>query len=186
MKNFTQESELIARLQKLEKSQARYRAAFLATAALAAALCLTGARRKTEDVLQAKSFQVVNDDSKVLAEFSSKNGFGQLVTYRADGSPVVSLTHSDDNCGRIEVQNAEGKTSVSLATSTTGSGNILVNSKSGAPAVQIGTSAAKNGGIWIFNADGNIVATITALSATSDGLAEIFDASGKKSLGHLP
>jgi len=180
-----QESDLVLRLRKVERSQARYRAAFLATAALAAVLCTTGARRQAETLIQAKSFEVVNDDSKVLARFSSVNGKGDLRLFRADGNPLVSLYSSKDDSGRVEVYNADGKSIVTLSTSTTGAGSIVINSSSGTRTIQIGSTPQNQGGIWIYNAEGNRIAVMTAASGTSDGLAETYDAAGTKT-GHLP
>ena len=185
MKNSNQESNLVLRLRKVERSQARYRAAFLVTAALAAVLCTTGARRQTETVIQAKSFEVVNDDAKVLARFSSVNGKGDFRTYRADGNPLVSMISSKDDSGRVEVYNADGKSIITLSTSTTGAGSLVVNTSSGTRSIQIGSTPEKNGGIWIYNAEGNRIAVITTATGTSDGLAETYDAAGKKT-GHLP
>jgi hypothetical protein len=185
MNNSIQDSELIPRLRKLERSQARYRIAFLVTAAIAAVLCTTGARRRADDTLQAKSFEIVNDDAKVLARFSSVNGKGDLHLFRADGGPLVSLFSSTDDSGRLEIYNAEGKPVVVCSTSTTGAGSVLVNSSSGDRAIQIGTTPSNNGGIWIYNADGKQVADITTQSGTSNGMAETFDASGTRT-GHLP
>ncbi|MFI5385322.1 MAG: hypothetical protein ACHQ50_04290 [Fimbriimonadales bacterium] len=185
MKNSEHESDLILRLRKLERSQVRYRAAFLVTAALAAVLCIMGAGRQTSDSLQSKSFEVVNDDAKVLARFSSVNGKGEFRSFRADGNPLVSLYSSSDDSGRVEVYNASGKPVITLSTATTGAGSLVVNTSSGERAVQIGSTAANHGGLWIFNADGKTIAVITAAAGTSDGMAETYDAAGTRT-GHLP
>jgi hypothetical protein len=185
MKNLNQEPDLVARLRRLERSQARYRAAFLITAAVAAVLCTTGARRQAETLVQAKSFEVVNDDSKVLAKFSSISGKGDFRTYRADGSQLVSVSSSSDDSGRIDVYNADGKPIITLSTSTTGAGSLVVNNSAGARSIQIGSTPDKNGGIWIYNAEGSRIATITAASGTSNGMAETYDAAGTRT-GHLP
>ena len=131
MNNLNQESDLILRLRKLERSQARYRVAFLLTAAVAAVLCTVGAGRQTADDIQAKTFEVVNDESKVLARFTSVNGKGEFRTFRADGNPLVSMYSSSDDSGRIETYNADGKAAIVLSTSTTGSGSLLINTSSG-------------------------------------------------------
>ena len=185
MKNSIQESDLIDRLRKLERSQARYRAAFLATAAFAAILCTTGARRQVQDLLQAKSFEVVNDDGKVLARFSSIRGKGDFRTFRADGNPLVSMISSNDDSGRVELYNADGKPIITLSTSTTGAGSMVVNNSAGARAVVMGSTPANDGGIWVYNAEGNRIAVITTANGTSDGLAETYDAAGTRT-GHLP
>jgi hypothetical protein len=185
MQDFKQDSDLITRLRKLERSQSRYRAAFLCTAALAAVLCITGAKRKADDLIQAKTFEVVNDGGKVLARLSSLNGSGVLTTFRPDGNSLVTIGSSTDNSGRIDVYNATGKATVTLSATTVGSGNVAVNGPTGDPAVTLGTTTAKNGGVWIYNNQGKIVGQITAQADTGDGVAEIFDSKGAK-IGHLP
>jgi len=185
MKPEQTQSELIARLRKVEKSQFRYRAAFLATAVFAAAVCLMGAKRQTEDVVQAKSFEVVNDDSKVLARFSSAAGKGEIRMFRADGSPLVNVSSSTDNTGRVELFNANGKSMITLSSSTSGAGSILLNNSLGEPSVQMASNTHGHGGLWVYNAEGKRIAVITTSGATSDGIAETYDSAGART-GHLP
>ncbi|MHB8635720.1 MAG: hypothetical protein ACYC96_04530 [Fimbriimonadaceae bacterium] len=185
MNQLMQESAVVARLKALERSQARYRIAFLVTAAIAAVLCTTGARRQVEAVSQAKSFEVVNDDTKVLARFSSVNGKGELRTFRADGTPLLNLVSSTDDSGRVEIFNSEGKPIITLSSSTTGAGNVIVNTSSGSQAVFIGTTPSNDGGMWVYNAAGGRIATISTAAGTSNGLAETYDANGTRT-GHLP
>ncbi len=183
--SFIHDSEMLPRLRKLERSQNRYKAAFIVTAAIAVFLCTIGARKHADDTLQAKSFEIVNDDGKVLARFSSVNGKGEFRSYRADGNPLVSLYSSTDNSGRVELYNADGRSVITLSTATSGSGIISVNTGSGERSIVLGSTPSNNGGVWIYNADGKRIATISTASGTSDGLAETYDASGTRT-GHLP
>jgi|GEM_PF-2950902 len=185
MNNSQQEIDLVQRLRKMERLQARYRGAFVLTAALAGVLCIVGAGRQTQDSVQAKTFEVVNDDAKVLARFTSIDGKGEFNTFRADGNPLVSVYSSSDNSGRVEVYNAAGKPVITLSTSTTGAGSLVVDNSTGDRSVQVGTSSAGHGGLWIYNADGKMIAVITTATGTSDGMAETYDAAGKRT-GHLP
>jgi hypothetical protein len=185
MNNFNEESDLLIRLRKLEKSQARYRAAFLSTAAIAVVVCTMGAKRQAETLVQTKSLEIVNDDAKVLARFSSVNGKGDFRTFRADGKPLVSMFSSVDDSGRIELNNADGKPTIVLSSTTTGAGIITVNKDNGERSVVIGSSPEKNGGVWIYNQGGNRIAAITAGSGTFDGVAETYSATGTRT-GHLP
>lgn len=185
MNTLFQESDLILRLRKLEKSQARYRFAFLFTATLAAGLCMIGAKRHTDDLIQAKSFEVVNDDAKVLARFTSVAGKGEMRMYRTDGSPLVNVSSSTDNSGRVDLFNANGKPMISLSSTATGSGSISLNNSLGGLSVQVASNVHDHGGVWVFNAEGKQIAAITTSGTTANGIAEIYDASGTKT-GHLP
>ena len=180
-----QESDLIIRLRKLEKSQARYRFAFLFTAALAAAFCMIGAKRHTDDLIQAKSFEVVNDDAKVLARFTSAAGKGEMRMYRTDGSPLANVSSSTDSSGRVDLFNANGKPMISLSSTSTGAGSITLKNSLGALSVQVASNTQDHGGLWVFNADGKQIAVITTSGTTANGIAETYDAAGTKS-GHLP
>src|SRR5579862_381376 len=186
MNQVNEQPELILRLRKLEKSQARYRVAFLSTAAIAVLLFITGAGKRMDDLIQAKTFEVVNDEGKVLARLSSASGKGDIRLYRADGNPLVTIGSSTDNSGRVDIFNADGKVALTLATSANnGAGMLIVNTSSGARAVQIGTSSNNQGGVWIYNADQKLIAVMSTASNSSDGLAETYDAAGTRT-GHLP
>jgi hypothetical protein len=185
MNSSSQDSDLIIRLRKLEKSQARYRAAFLVTATLTIGLCVVGAKPKADDVIQAKTFEVVNDSNQVMARFTSTNGKGEFHTFRADGSPLVSIFSSDDDSGRLETYNAKGKVNNILCSSSTGSGSLVINNTLGTPAVQLTASVEKNGGMWVYNTAGTAIADVTASSGSSDGVIDTYDSTGKRT-GHLP
>ncbi len=186
MNSINQEADLVIRLRKLEKSQARYRIAFLGTATLAAALCLTGAKRHAvDDLVQAKSFEVVDDDAKVLARLSSAAGKGELRTYKADGTPLVNISSSIDTSGRVDVFNANGKPMITLSSVSTGAGSILVNNSLGGLSIQLAANTLNHGGLWVYNADGKRIAVISSSASSGDGLAEVYDASGTRT-GHLP
>ena len=185
MNSINNESDLITRLHRLEKSQMRYRVAFLATAAFATALCLMGAKRHAEDLVQAKSFEVVNDEGKVFARFSSVEGKGELRTFKSDGTPLVNVSSSVDNSGRVDVFSATGKPMISLSSSSAGAGSIVLNNNAGSTSVQLGANSQNHGGMWVYNADNKLIAVVTTSGTSADGVAETYDAQGKKT-GHLP
>ena len=186
MNPINHESDLIIRLRKLEKSQARYRLAFLSTAALATFLCLSGAKKHAvDDLVQAKSFEVVNDDAKVLARLSSAAGKGELRMFKADGTPLVNVSSSVDDTGRVDVFNSTGKPMISLSSVSTGGGSIVVNNSLGSLSIQLAANALNHGGVWVYNADGKRIAVITSGSNSANGLAETYDANGTRT-GHLP
>jgi hypothetical protein len=185
MNSNNQENDHIVRLRKLEKSQSRYRIAFLFTTAIAVGLCLLGAKHRTDDLLQAKSFEVVNDDGKVLARLSSVEGKGEMRLFKADGTPLVNVYSSVDNTGRVDLFNAGGKPMISMSSSSTGAGSIIVNNSSSNLSVQLASNSLNHGGIWVYNADGKKIAVITSSGTSADGMAETFDATGTRT-GHLP
>ena len=185
MNSNNQEIDLIARLRRLEKSQARYRFAFLLTATIAGGLCLLGAKHRTDDLIQAKSFEVVNDDGKVLARLSSAADKGEMSLYKADGTPLVNVYSSVDNTGRVDLFNAGGKPMISMSSTSTGAGSIIVNNTSGSLAVQLATNSLNHGGLWVYNADGKKIAVISSSGTSPDGMAETYDATGART-GHLP
>ena len=180
-----QDLDLVVRLRKLEKSQARYRIAFLSTAVLTAAICLMGAKHRTDDLIQAKTFEVVNDDAKVMARITTANSKGDFRLFRADGQPLVSVYSSIDNTGRVDLYNANGKPMISMSSATNGAGSIIINNSSGNTSVQMASNNQNHGGLWVFNADGKRIAVITTSGTSADGVAEIYDAAGTKT-GHLP
>ena len=86
------------------------------------------------DVIQAKKFEVVNDDGKVIVELSNLEGGGvdngMLVTRTSEGGRLVALGASPGG-GVVETQNGKGGTLVRLTSDKDGEGAVLTQDGKG-------------------------------------------------------
>lgn len=157
------------RILLLEKSLKWYRRGFLAFFAIVGSvLLLSFHSRKTNapDVIQAKAFQVVDDDGHVLVELNQENNNGQLSTYSQAGKPLVSLFTSNDNTGGINTFDANGNVLFKVTNSSNGGGYLALFNPDGNEAVESGITDARTGYFRINDQNGDKQAW---LSYTTDG-----------------
>lgn len=114
--------EISERLALVERSMRRYRAALraatvIALAALAGRPLLVGAA-KAPDVVQAKGFQVVDDNGRVFASLSNAGDATFLIFYDKTGKPRVTLGNAGE-ATYLAFYDKTGKTT-RVALSTTG------------------------------------------------------------------
>ena len=114
------------------------------------------------DFIQAKKFEVVNDEGKVIVELSNLKGGGvdngRLVTRTSAGGTLVKLGASLGG-GEVETENGKGGTLVALG-SNGGNGMFLVKNGKGGTLAKLGGSSA---GVGIFsteNGKGGVLAAI--------------------------
>ena len=99
------------------------------------------------DVIQAKKFEVVNDDGKVIVELSNLEGGGvdngMLVTRTSEGGRLVALGASPGG-GVVETQNGKGRTLVTLGASPSG-GVVQTQNGKGQTLVELGATTDGEG-----------------------------------------
>ncbi len=157
------------RILSLENNLKWYRRGFLALFAVAGFVALMSFHsRKTDapDVIQAKSFQVVDNDGHVLAEMNQENGNGQFSTYTPAGKPLVSLFTSNDNTGGINTFDADGNVLFKVTNSSNGGGYLALFNQDGNEAMESGVTDAKTGYFRLNDQNGDKMAW---LSYTTDG-----------------
>ena len=112
------------------------------------------------DVIQAKKFEVVNDEGKVVASFYANMGGGMLSFSNKDGEVVAGLGSDEVN----------------------GGGVLGINNKDGK--IVAGIFANKDGGVArVLN---NKFTEVVAISATPDGGVLGLSNNEGNSLLHLP
>jgi hypothetical protein len=138
--------EISERLALVERSMRRYRAALtavtvIAAAALAGRPSLVGAE-KAPGVVQAKSFELVDDNGRVGASLGSAGDVTSLAFYDKKGKPRASLGNSGD-ATFLAFYDKTGKTT-RVALSTTGdNASLRLNDEAGKMRAVLGNWALK-------------------------------------------
>ena len=82
------------------------------------------------DVIQAKKFEVVNDEGKVVASFYANMGGGMLSFSNKDGKVVAGLGSDEVNGGGVlGINNKDGKPVAALGASEIGGMLITLDNK---------------------------------------------------------
>ena len=82
------------------------------------------------DVIQAKKFEVVNDEGKTVVGLSANAiGMGRLIVRNKDSKPVAAIFSDTDGMGRLSVRSKDGEAGVLISVSTDGGEIITANDK---------------------------------------------------------
>ena len=120
-------------LQSQVRRQRRWNIALGALVVVGGLMAATGVR-SVPDVIQAKKFEVVNDEGKVLvlmdSVFSKGERYGFVTTKNGKGQKIVAIGASADG-GIVTTQNDQGVTLVRLTTDQSGNGAVLAQDAAG-------------------------------------------------------
>ena len=170
------------RIASLEKSNRRLRAmvlgVFLAGAA-GVGLGMTHAS-KVPDVIQAKKFEVVNDDGvRVVGLGSPFGGAGAVELFDKEGRTMVILG-SVRSKGTIRTLNGDGDgdpTMVVLGATSGGEGLVTTHNRNGGRVmVSLGANGEGSGAVATYNIDGH---PMVSLGANVEGEGEVVTYSGE-------
>jgi len=114
------------------------------------------------DVIQAKKFEVVNDEGKVVASFYANMGGGMLSFSNKDGEVVAGLGSDEVNGGGVlGINNKDGKIVAGIFANKDGGVVRVLNNKF-TEVVVISASTELGGLLGIHNKDGEQVVTLFA------------------------
>ena len=104
------------RFAHLERSNRRLRTGLVTlTIAITTVLIVGQAKpEKVPDVIEAKEFQVVDDNGKALVRISAPLGWGAVSTLNGKGQVLVGLSMSGSGKGVVTTTNGKGKKLVEL------------------------------------------------------------------------
>ena len=139
--------------------------------------------RSVPDVIQAKKFEVVNDDGKVLVRLGANmRGNGSVTTQNGKGQTLVQLG-SFDGSGFVETQNGKGQTLVALGTYR-GGGSIETQDGKGQSLVNV-SSTPSGGEVLVKNSIGKGV-LVMMIGPDGSGLVMTLDPAGNKATSVTP
>jgi len=111
------------------------------------------------DVIQAKKFEVVNDEGIVLVELSNLIGGGvdngMLVTRNSEGQTLVKLWASSVG-GMVATENGKGQTLVRLGVTEGGNGAVTTENGKGQTLVRLGATTDGEGMVITENGKGTM------------------------------
>lgn len=141
-------TSLEQRVAKLEKSLHLYRLSFIGIIAVASAL-LTMSFKNTKstvpDLVQAKTFQVVNDAGKVLVEINKEDGNGQLSTFNSSGQKLVSLFTTNDGAGGLNTFDKDGTVLFKVTNTSSGGGYMALFNGQAKEIAELGVTTNESG-----------------------------------------
>jgi hypothetical protein len=165
------------RLRKLERTNRIYKKIFLLLIA-GCAIVLTAFRNRNAvpDVLQAKSFEVVDDQGNVLVRVGQDAGFGLVKTFNKYGKKLVNITYTTKNEGFIGVENGNDRENIRLSSSGSGGGYIGVFNTS-SQKVAILSDEEGGGYLGLCNNSGDIKALLKS-QVDAGGFLAMYNSSG--------
>lgn len=173
------------RLAALERANKRYRLFF---GILVCAICATAlmgfGRNQVPDKIQAKKFEVVNDEGKVLARMDIFDGVGSVTTYTKSGEILTDIVPTKSGAGGVVVYDGNGKQNVVVTDVSGGGGSIRVNNSSGSAAVTIGRNGQQAGSVSIQNRNEKKILLLTG--DTADAGAILAYDNNDKQIARLP
>lgn len=195
------------RVLQLEKYLRFYQMMF--SAVIVAALVIgvmsfTGKKQQVPEKIQAKAFEVVDANGKVLINLSSYNSNGAITTFNKDGNylvdivsntsgfanvnlydgkgkPTMQLYNVKGGGGALAIKNKDGKDAVMLSLMTSGTGHLSLNNSAGSSLLWFGETAERNGDIKLYNKNGRQALRLTCTDL-SDGSMELFNNTGTRML----
>jgi hypothetical protein len=167
----TDVSALRLRIEYLERRARRSNRALIAVATLAAAIPLLGLARQQAaaapaDVVQAKSFVVVDADGKTRARFGiEENNSTELRLLDSKGRLRIRAAIHKDQEPIVSVVDEEDKNRVAMVYD--GNPHFILSQKGGKPAVHLAVNPMGAGSLLFTHKDGNHNAGI-GLHASGD------------------
>jgi hypothetical protein len=156
------------RIEKLEKSLKMYKLFFsgIFITGFAFLLISSGKKNAVPEVLQAKSFQVVDNNMTTLATLGADKGNGSLATYTPAGKKLVHLFTSEGGAGGINTFDNDGDVLFKLTRTEGGGAYLGLFNEDVKEIVEFGNTTNKSGYMNINDKFGDKLAWITY---TADG-----------------
>ena len=164
------------RMAKLERSLHFYRSIFLLSTLCIGFLVISSFKEKQSapDRLQAKAFEVVDDNGNILAKIASYKNAGSMTIYTERGKTLVDIIKNVDGNGAVVGFNSAQAITYRLTGTTSGGGVLDIYNSSGKQVVFAGPTTSNGGLITIYNASGNQIVT-TGQTAEQNGVINIYN-----------
>lgn len=178
------ETELIGRLEKLERDNRHLKAFAFGTLVLVAAL---GGMNATEPIprkITAREFDVLDDSGKVRAEMGIQaNGISYIQVNDVQARARAGLTtDASGAAANIEVLGPKGHPLAVVGASRFGGGDFTVDDSQGRTrAIITATDSLGSSDLWLYDASGNRRATMT-VDASGAPSIHLSDAQGFSAL----
>ena len=150
-------------LQSQVRRQRRWNIALGAVVVVGGLMAATGVR-SVPDVIQAKKFEVVNDEGKVIvlmnSVFHQGEHYGFVTTQNGKGQALVELGATTEGEGLVTTRNGKGGTLVELGVTTGGNGLVKTQNGKGQTLVKLGATTDGEGVVQTQNGKGRITSNL--------------------------
>ena len=166
------------RIQKLEATNRRYKTILIVMVASFATVFMAFRNPTTApDVIQAKRFEVVNDNGNVLISLSQDDGKGIIKTYNTAGKKLVNITYTTKGEGYIGLEDGIGQETIRFSSSNEGGGGYIgIFNPSGKRTMTL-CNDNSGGNIYVGNSNGDTRGLIQC-NASAGGYLSLYNSSG--------
>jgi len=177
--------DMETRIAVLESENKRFRHFSVFALAGICAMALMGfGKNQVPDKIQAKSFEVVNDEGKVLARMNAYDGDGAVTTYKPNGEMLADIVATKSGAGGMVFYDGAGKQNLKITDMTGGGGSIVLNNAKGQSTVSLGKNNRDGGSLTINNQNGKKILLLTC--DTMDAGAALTYDNDEKQTARLP
>ena len=180
-KNFFMET-IETRLKKLEKNNRLYRFFFITITTFGIIYFFTFGRQPAPDVITAKSFQVVDNDGKVLAQLGNDYSAGTLKLYDNNGNKIVNLIKNTEGAGAILLYDSRGQFTWSASSTTGGGGWMGIYNSDGNEVFSSGCTKKNTGYLFVNNQKGDYMFRVTYTEGVEGGWLGLYNGDGKNTI----
>jgi hypothetical protein len=169
-------STLEQRMTKLEKKLRIYQIACISILLAGGFLVVSGFNKKNQvpDLIQAKGFQVVDDQGRALVSLKSTANAGNISLYDPNGTTLVQIYQNDAGAGAILTQTKYSKYACYMGSYNNGAGQIKVYNSNEKAVDEIGSTVSDYGYFGVNNAAENTILSVSS-TANGDGVVSVFN-----------
>ncbi len=180
-------SDTELRIHNLEQQVRRQRRWNLTLGAvlIVGGLLAATAERGVPEIIEAKSFAVVDDKGNPLVVMAPNPlGHGSVTVIKkrkglVQGETIAVLSSDETGAGGLDVFGRDGKTRIaSLGSDPAGNGALAVFAKSGKQVVQLSPDAEGDGALNIFNRNGKTMIAAVGADPAGHGALSVFSRTG--------
>jgi hypothetical protein len=174
--------QIESRFNRLERSVKIYRIILLSIASVIAVVAILSFNKKTtsQDVLQAKEFQVVDDYGTVYMSLKRDGDAGEFNLYNSKGTKLISLLSSDGGAGTIIGRDNYGKKTYRLINVKGGGGSLAIYNANETIADELTITDKNTGYLEVNNSEGNKMLLMTYGSGSSSGIFSVYNNSNNR------
>ena len=175
-------STLEKRLEMLEQKLRIYQIVFFILVLPAGFLLITAFNKKktAPDLIQAKEFQVVDDNGKVYASMKQHDNYCDFKIYNEGGTQIIRLTESSNGYGAVMTSSKNGTPAVNImGVSGNVGGSVNVFNQYGKVIDEFGATTKGTGYLGIYSSNGNEMFKVTNTKENDGGWLGLYNAANK-------
>jgi hypothetical protein len=170
------------RLQQLEATNRRYKRIVILMLALFATFFMAFRNTNTApEVIQAKRFEVVDDNGHVLVNLTQDDGKGIIKTFTSTGKKLVNITYTTNNEGYFALEDGKGQETMRFSSSNEGGGGYIgIYNPAGKRTMTL-CNDKSGGNIYLGNSNGDTRAAMQC-NSSEGGFLGLYNSKGYTSI----